>query len=94
MREREGFIARIRQVRGAGAPADKPDRPRTGTPEPDQLPALEARITQLEHLVQGLQDSVHRESSRQEKRIAELESQIQPGALGKALSEDARARGL
>jgi len=44
--------------------------------------------------VQGLQDSVHRESSRHAKRIAELEARVQPAALGKALSEDARARGL
>ncbi len=48
----------------------------------------------LEQLVQGLQDSVHRESSRQEKRISELENRLQPGALAKALSDDARSRGL
>ena len=37
---------------------------------------------------------MHRESSRLSKRVAELEAQIQPAALGKALNEDARARGL
>jgi hypothetical protein len=37
---------------------------------------------------------VHRESSRHDKRIAELEARLQPGALGRALSDDARARGL
>jgi hypothetical protein len=56
--------------------------------------ALEVRVEHLEQMVQGLQDSVHRESSRQAKRIAELEARLQPAALGKALSEDARARGL
>jgi hypothetical protein len=55
---------------------------------------LEARITRLEELLQGLQDSVHRESSRQSKRIAALEAQIQPAAITKALSDDARERGL
>jgi len=44
--------------------------------------------------VQGLQDSVQREASRHAKRIAELEAGTQPRALGKALIEDARARGL
>jgi hypothetical protein len=37
---------------------------------------------------------VHRESQRQSKRIAELEAQIKPAALGKALSNHARERGL
>jgi hypothetical protein len=94
VREREGLIARIRQVRGAGTPADRPGKPPTVNPEPDHLRTLDARITELEQLVQGLQDSVHRESLRHAKRIAELESRLQPAALGKALSADARARGL
>jgi hypothetical protein len=37
---------------------------------------------------------VHRESTRQRERIAELEARIQPAALARALSEDARERGL
>ena len=64
-----------------------------GTDE-DQIRVLEQRVADLEALVQGLQDSVHRESSRQQKRITELETRIQPAALGQALTEDARARGL
>jgi BMFP domain-containing protein YqiC len=56
--------------------------------------ALEARIDHLEQVVQGLQDSVHRESTRLSTRISELEARIQPAALGRALSEDARQRGL
>lgn len=94
MREREGLIARIRQVRRAAEAADEPEKPPPVNLEQDRLRALEARITHLEQLVQGLQDSVHRESSRHARRIAELEARIQPAALGKALSEDARARGL
>jgi hypothetical protein len=120
VREREGLIARIRQIRraadspdqpraadspdqprAADSPhrrraADSPDQPGSGqkVPGPEELSALEARITHLERLVQGLQDSVHRESSRHAKRIAELEARIQPGAISKALSKDARERGL
>ena len=63
-------------------------------PESDYLRELEARVAHLEQLLQGLQDSVRREFSRHDKQIAELEAQLQPAALGKALSEDARTRGL
>ena len=94
MRERERLIARIRKVRRVSKRADQAaKRPAVG-PEQDQLRALEARIEHLEALVQGLQDSVHRESLRHAKRITELEARIRPAALGKALSDDARERGL
>jgi cell division protein FtsB len=94
MREREGLIARIRQLRRGVADADDRGRSMTPPPRQDELRALEARITHLEQLVEGLQDSVHRESTRLDKRVAELEARIQPAALGRALSEDARERGL
>jgi BMFP domain-containing protein YqiC len=68
--------------------------PSSSDPERDELRALEARIARLEQVVQGLQDSVHRESTRLSKRIGELEARTQPAALGRALSEDARKRGL
>jgi hypothetical protein len=45
-------------------------------------------------MVEGLQDSVYRESERQGKLIAELEAQLQPSAISAALSKDARDRGL
>jgi hypothetical protein len=86
------MIAWTRQIRGVFKTADHAaKRPAV---EQDQLDVLEARISHLEALVEGLQDSVHRESSRHLKRITELEARVQPAALGKALSDDARARGL
>ncbi len=94
MRERERLIARIRQIRSVSKPADEALKPTSVDPGQDQLSALQARIEHLEDMVQGLQDSVHRESSRQAKRITELEARIEPGAIGRALSDDARARGL
>jgi hypothetical protein len=100
MSEREGLIARIRQVRRSGASADGSARRSTVGPQDgrdtrdDRVDALEARIAHLERLVEGLQDSVHRESERHAKLIAELQDQIQPGAMGAALAEDARSRGL
>ena len=93
MREREGLIARIRQVRRVAAARDQPDS-RAGDPEPDLLEVLEQRVAHLERLLEGLQDSVHRESERHSKLIAELQDQIEPGTMGAALAEDARNRGL
>jgi hypothetical protein len=94
MREREGLIARIRQIRRT---SDAPPTPRaTAAPRDDMvaLQALQARVAHLEQLVEALQDSVHRESERHAKRITELEARIEPGALNVALSKDARERGL
>jgi hypothetical protein len=93
VREREGLIRRIRQIRRTAEASGTP-RTASANPDPDQLAALRERVEHLEKLVQGLQDSVHRESSRQGKQIADLEAKIHPSALGKALSDDARERGL
>ena len=93
MREREGLIARIRQVRRQAAAGDRPGGP-AGDPEPDRFQALEKRVAHLERLVEGLQDSVHRESERHSKLIADLQGQVQPGAMGAALAQDTRDRGL
>jgi len=94
--EREGLIGRIRQLRRGPAPPEEPAQPGAapGGSGQAELRALEARIGHLEELVEGLQDSVHRESTRLGRRIGEVEARIQPAALGKALSDDARERGL
>ena len=62
--------------------------------DPTGVRGLEERVKHLEQLVEALQDSVHRESERQGKRINELEARTQPSALSVALSRDARERGL
>ena len=93
-REREGLIARIRQIRRVAEPYSAAQRPSAVRSTEDELRHLGERLGHLEHLVQGLQDSVHRETTRQDERIAELEAQIRPGELARALSEDARNRGL
>jgi uncharacterized coiled-coil protein SlyX len=94
MREREGLIARIRQIRRVPSTADDVASQPAAEPQNDRIQTLEARIAHLEHMLEALQDSVHRESDRHGKLIAELQSQIQPGAMGSALAEDARSRGL
>ena len=93
MREREGLIARIRQIRRLDAAAEQASAVSTD-PDPHLIRALEARIGHVEQLLEGLQDSVHRESARQDKSIAELEARIQPSAMSAAISKDARERGL
>ena len=93
-REREDLLDRVRQIRRLDAMSAEPAVRATNEPEQDVVHALEARIAHVEQLLQGLQDSVHRESSRQSKRISELEARIQPAAVSRALSEDARERGL
>lgn len=93
MRDREGLIARIRQVRRAADAGGEPAKSAAAA-ERDELRALEARVTHLEQQLQGLQDSVHREALRQGKRLSDLETRIEPAALSQALSRDARERGL
>lgn len=92
MREREGLIARIRQVRRQAEATARPDA--HTNPAPDRVGSLEARVAHLERQLEGLQDSVHRESERHEALIADLSARVEPGAMGAALAEDARNRGL
>jgi predicted nucleic acid-binding Zn-ribbon protein len=72
----------------ATRPEQQPDEDRR------RLERLEQRLEHLETLVEGLQDAVHRDSIRHEERMSELERKTAPEALAKALSEDARRRGL
>jgi hypothetical protein len=101
MSDREGLIARIRLMRRPVAAPDRAnERPneRPGTdpddPQPERIRLLEARVAHLESLLQGFQDSVHRESKRHSELIAELQNQVEPGAMSAVLAEDARNRGL
>jgi hypothetical protein len=94
MSEREGLAARVRQMRRTAAVNDPGPEAQPAIEDLGPLDALEARVAQLERLLEGLQDSVHRESLRQRDRISELEARLEPGALAVALSTDARERGL
>jgi hypothetical protein len=63
------------------------------SPPPDLRP-LHARIDALEAMVEGLQDSVDRESRRHGARLDELARRLEPAELARVISEDARRRGL
>lgn len=94
MEEREGLITRIRQIRRVAERARQPGTSAAADPHATAIHALEERVAHLEQLLEGLQDSVHRESERHGRLIAELQTQVQPGAIRSALSKDARDRGL
>lgn len=92
--DRERLITRLRHMHQRGRSTEAQPANDAGDPDRAQVVLLQERIAHLEHLLEGLQDSVHRESERHGKRIAELEARMQPGALGEAMSKDARDRGL
>lgn len=94
MNERENLIARIRQLRRVRPDRRKPSPATAEHPEKARIDGLEVRVSHLEQLVEGLQDSVHRETMRLGKLIADLEAQVDPGTMGAAISKDARERGL
>jgi len=59
-----------------------------------ELAELRQRLEHLEREFEGLQDAVHRESMRQHKQIDDLIKSTQPAAVARALSDDARRRGV
>jgi hypothetical protein len=93
-RQRPGLVGRIRQMQRAAAP-NAPAPPDTGPdPAQDEVAQLRSRVAHLEQLVQGLQDSVYRESQRHDKRLDDIEKRLDPATLAAELSRDARERGL
>jgi hypothetical protein len=70
-------------------------RQRALEPSAEQrLELLERRVSHLEELLEGLQDAVHRESVRRNEEAAQLQRRTAPREMARALSEDARKRGL
>jgi hypothetical protein len=59
-----------------------------------RIAELERRIEHLENQLEGLQDAVYRESVRHDAEIHDLAKSTQPRSLTRALSEDARRRGI
>ena len=55
---------------------------------------LERRLMHLEAAFEGLQDAVHRESTRQSEEIAALRHRTEPRELARMLTDDARKRGI
>jgi hypothetical protein len=80
------LLRRRKPARGRRAPVrDQPD---------PRIVDLERRLEHLEAAFEGLQDSVHREASRHDKRMHDLERATQPAEIARSLSADARRRGI
>ncbi|MDQ6807109.1 MAG: hypothetical protein M3065_19605 [Actinomycetota bacterium] len=94
MRQRHELIARVIQMRRGDAMRNTQAAEDVAVPADATLSSLEERAAHLEKLVAGLQDSVHRESTRQRRQLAELEAQLEPAAIEVALSGNARRRKL
>jgi uncharacterized coiled-coil protein SlyX len=84
-------FAQIRRVVGGflrrpAAPADAELLKRVGE--------VERRLAHLESALEGLQDAVHRESVRRNEQTTELRHRTEPSEIARALTADARDRGL
>lgn len=60
----------------------------------DEAQELRTRLEHLERELQALQDSVYRDVRRQDQEMADLRQKLDPPNLVRALSDDARRRGL
>jgi vacuolar-type H+-ATPase subunit I/STV1 len=94
-------VIQRRRAETAAGPSDAGGAESVRTPAPTrevdperQLAALERRVDDLEALVEGLQDAIHRESVRQEREIKHLEHKTEPAEMARALGRHARERGL
>jgi len=63
-------------------------------PSTQRMDDLQARLDHLESLVEGLQDAVHREAVRHREELDELRRRLEPAEIARALTDDARRRGL
>jgi hypothetical protein len=58
------------------------------------LETLEARIEDLETVLEGLQDALYRHEVLEKQDIGELRRRTDPEQMARDLSQDARRRGL
>jgi hypothetical protein len=87
-----GLLDRVIQQR-RNAKTETGSRPDEVDREP-RIGALEQRVEQLEALLEGLQDSIHREAIRQDKAIEALDAKTQAPEMARALGKYSRERGL
>ncbi len=66
--------------------------PDAGSERPMEI--LEARVEHLEAELEGFQNAIHRQSVLHDERLDVLDRRIGPGQIARALSQDARKRGV
>ena len=74
--------------------ADQSDKGPTEIDADARIATLERRIDELESLLEGLQDSVHREAARQQRELRELWQRTDAAELTRSLSQYSQRRGL
>jgi hypothetical protein len=84
----------VQQRRRATPSTDAPDEESPDNRLANRLAALEDRVGQLETLVEGLQDSVHRVAVRHQREMEELRQKTEPAQMARALGRHSRERGL
>jgi hypothetical protein len=87
----------LNRVGGLLRPVVKPRRPaapEVGARAEAGVEELRERVDRLETVVEGLQDALYRQSVREDTRINEMRRRTEPDEMARALSEDARRRGL
>jgi hypothetical protein len=63
-------------------------------PWKQRVEGLEARLRHVEAELEGLQDAVHRQAVHQHEDTEDLRRRLAPEEMARALSDDARRRGL
>jgi hypothetical protein len=76
------------------SPSAQAAQPQPGVDWELRITKLEARVEHLDAELEGLQDSVHRQSVLEHTHIAELTRRTEPHQMARALSEDARRHGV
>lgn len=59
-----------------------------------EVAALAARVAHLEAALEGLQDALYRQALQHDRAVEELRARLKPEEIARALSDDARKRGL
>ena len=80
---RVAILARVVQLRRGRRAPDAAPQALAGHER--RIEALEGRVDQLEALLEGLQDAVHRVSVREGGRIGALEKRTEPSEISRAL---------
>jgi hypothetical protein len=91
--EVKAIVERLRELRSSRPLAPSREPPSEVRPE-SRVEVLEHRIEHLEAALEGLQDAFDRQNVLQDERVAELRRRTEPVEMARALSEDARRRGV
>jgi hypothetical protein len=71
--------------------------PEVAADEPDEgrrLEALADRVAHLEALVEGLQDSIHRDAVRRDRILEEIKETTEPATMMRSLERHSREQAL